>query len=69
MYIKNFFAYSSRECQAKDWPMHKTECSVTTASSTDEKKKTHNPINSKFTVNDGSIYQDPGTTGTIVIRL
>lgn len=49
--------------------MHKTECSVTTASSTDEKKKTHNPINSKFTVNDGSIYQDPGTTGTIVIRL
>lgn len=57
---------SSRECQAKDWPMHKTECSVTTASSTDEKKKTHNPINSKFTVNDGSIYQDPGTTANAV---
>lgn len=58
--------YCSRECQAKDWPMHKTECSVTTASSTDEKKKTHNPINSKFTVNDGSIYQDPGTTANAV---
>ncbi|XP_022333750.2 uncharacterized protein LOC111130800 isoform X1 [Crassostrea virginica] len=61
--------YCSRECQAKDWPIHKTSCSNTTENLTDHSKEISKiKLNTKFTTDDGSIYQDPELTATTEVN-
>ena len=68
MYIKT--SCSSRECQAKDWPIHKTSCSNTTENLTDHSQEISKiKLNTKFTTDDGSIYQDPELTGKFNLML